>query len=127
MEETPKSEGVSPSKSGRAKSGVVKGSTKSDVVKGLTESEVVGALSVFEKFRAGEKRDLLPAGQLANYKLLVARAVDVFGDEIKASKWLSLPNPELKGETPLQVAQRHNYNDQVLEPIFTLIEQGIYF
>jgi hypothetical protein len=125
MEETPKSEDVSPSKGGSTKSGVIKGTTKSDVVSGLTGSEVVGALSAFEKFRA--KRDLLPTGQLANYKLLVARAVDVFGDEIKASQWLSLPNPELNGETPLQVAQRHNYDEQVLEPIFTLIEHGIYF
>jgi hypothetical protein len=70
-----------------------------------------------------------PAGavqELANYKQLVARAVDVFGDEIKASKWLSLANPELSGETPLQVSQRNGYNPEVLEPLLTQIEHGIY-
>jgi uncharacterized protein (DUF2384 family) len=41
------------------------------------------------------------AHELANYQKLVARAVDVFGDEVKASKWLSLPNSDLNGEVPL--------------------------
>ncbi len=34
-----------------------------------------------------------PLHELENYNKLVARAIDVFGDEIKASLWLSLPNP----------------------------------
>jgi uncharacterized protein (DUF2384 family) len=68
---------------------------------------------------------------LANYRKLVDRLVDVFGDEIKASKWLSLPNPELNGEIPLRIAQRFGYDAQVLdrvfEPILTRIEHGIDF
>jgi hypothetical protein len=39
--------------------------------------------------------------------MLVARAVDAFGDEIKASSWLPLPNRDLGGQTPLQVAQKN--------------------
>jgi uncharacterized protein (DUF2384 family) len=53
--------------------------------------------------------------------------VEAFGDEIKASKWLSLPNKDLKGMTPLQLAQANGYSTQSLEPILTRIEHGIYF
>jgi len=62
-----------------------------------------------------------------SYKALVSRAVDVFGDEIRASLWLSQPNPDLKGKTPLEFAQGSGYNVQVLEPILVRIEHGIYF
>lgn len=65
--------------------------------------------------------------QLANYEKLVARTVDVFGDEVKASRWLSLPNPDLNGETPLQAAQQQGYSGSVLEPILIRIEHGIDF
>jgi uncharacterized protein (DUF2384 family) len=68
----------------------------------------------------------VPMRELTNYRNLVDRVVDVFGDEVKASQWLSIPNPELNGETPLQAAQRNGYNTQVLEPILTRIEHGIY-
>jgi uncharacterized protein (DUF2384 family) len=67
------------------------------------------------------------ARALANYRALVARTVEAFGDEIKASKWLSLPNKDLKGLTPLQLAQANGYSTQSLEPILTRIEHGIYF
>jgi uncharacterized protein (DUF2384 family) len=60
-----------------------------------------------------------------NYRKLVARAVDVFGDEIKASRWLSLPNSDLNGATPLQAAQGEGYSSHLLEPIFNRIEHGI--
>jgi len=64
---------------------------------------------------------------LTNYQTLVARVVDVFGDELKASRWLSLPNSDLNGESPLQVAQRVNYSVLPLEPILVRIEHGIDF
>jgi uncharacterized protein (DUF2384 family) len=64
--------------------------------------------------------------ELASYRKLIDRVVDVFGDEIKASRWLSRPNPELDGETPLQTAERNGYDAQVLEPLLTRIEHGIY-
>ena len=64
---------------------------------------------------------------LTNYQTLVARVVDVFGDELKASRWLSRPNPDLNGESPLQVAQRDNYSALLLEPILVRIEHGIDF
>jgi uncharacterized protein (DUF2384 family) len=62
---------------------------------------------------------------MTRYRALIARAVDVFGDEIKASKWLSLPNRDLAGKTPLQVAQSNGYDPEVLEPIFIRIEHGV--
>lgn len=65
--------------------------------------------------------------RLANYERLMARTVEVFGDEVKASRWLSLPNADLNGETPLRVAQQHGYNALTLEPILVRIEHGIDF
>jgi uncharacterized protein (DUF2384 family) len=72
--------------------------------------------------------EAVSAGQaIASYRALVARAVEAFGDEIKASKWLSLPNKDLNGLTPLQLAQANGYSTQPLEPILTRIEHGIDF
>jgi uncharacterized protein (DUF2384 family) len=68
-----------------------------------------------------------PLQRLTNYQTLIARVVDVFGDEVKASRWLSLPNSDLNGESPLQVAQRVNYSVLPLEPILVRIEHGIDF
>ena len=64
--------------------------------------------------------------ELVNYRTLVARVVDAFGDELKASAWLSTPNRSLNGETPLRVAQGVGYESRILEPILTRIEHGIY-
>jgi uncharacterized protein (DUF2384 family) len=63
--------------------------------------------------------------EMARYQTLVSRTVDAFGDEIKASRWLSLPNPDLSGQTPLQAVQSSGYNMQVLEPILIRIEHGV--
>ena len=62
---------------------------------------------------------------LLRYRGLVARAVEAFGDEIKASRWLSLPNRDLNGQTPIQAVQANGYDVQVLEPILTRIEHGV--
>lgn len=61
-----------------------------------------------------------------SYKRLVDRASDVFGDELVASRWLSTPNRDLKGETPLQAAQAEGYQYRVLEALFVRIEHGVY-
>jgi uncharacterized protein (DUF2384 family) len=62
---------------------------------------------------------------MLRYRGLVSRAVEAFGDEIKASKWLSLPNRDLHGQTPIQAVQASGYDLRVLEPILTRIEHGI--
>jgi uncharacterized protein (DUF2384 family) len=59
------------------------------------------------------------------YRALVSRAVEAFGDEIKASRWLSIPNKDLEGQTPLQAVQKSGYDMQVLEPILTRVEHGV--
>ena len=68
---------------------------------------------------------------LRNYRNLVERTVDVFGDELKASRWLSLPSPDFNGLSPLQAAQKVNFDsaqlEKVFEPIFVRIEHGIDF
>ena len=35
------------------------------------------------------------AQRIVSYRALVSRVVDAFGDEVKASRWLSLPNRDL--------------------------------
>lgn len=62
---------------------------------------------------------------LLHYRGLVSRAVEAFGDEIKASRWLSSPNSELNGQTPIQAVQANGYDLQALEPLFTRIEHGV--
>jgi uncharacterized protein (DUF2384 family) len=64
---------------------------------------------------------------MMRYRTLVARTVDVFGDEIKASRWLSLPSQDFNGQTPLEVAQKSGYDLQAIEPILTRIEHGVEF
>ena len=77
---------------------------------------------------ATEKRHIAsPAHEMKRYRMLVARAVDAFGDEIKASGWLSLPNRDLDGQTPLQVAQKDGYSLRAIEPLLTRIEHGVYY
>jgi uncharacterized protein (DUF2384 family) len=66
-----------------------------------------------------------PAQEMVRYRALVSRVVDAFGDEIKASRWLSLPNRDLSGQTPLQAVQKGGYDIQILEPILTRIEHGV--
>jgi uncharacterized protein (DUF2384 family) len=72
-----------------------------------------------------EAAAIAPAQDMIRYRALVSRTVDAFGDEIKAARWLSLPNRELSGQTPLQAVQNSGYDMQVLEPILTRIEHGV--
>jgi len=74
----------------------------------------------------GLRKAAAPEAQVAA-KQNVARTVDVFGDEIKASRWLSLPNRDLDGQTPLEVAQKSAYDPQAIEPILIRIEHGVDF
>jgi uncharacterized protein (DUF2384 family) len=67
------------------------------------------------------------AHEMTCYRMLIERAVDAFGDEIRASRWLSLPNKDFNGQTPLQAAQKKGYDPQVIEPILSRIEHGVKF
>jgi uncharacterized protein (DUF2384 family) len=71
------------------------------------------------------RADNTVATRLTNYRALIARATDVFGDEIKASRWLSTPNADLAGRVPLEMASLQDYKFSFLEPIFIRIEHGI--
>jgi uncharacterized protein (DUF2384 family) len=62
---------------------------------------------------------------LEGYKALVTRTVGVFGDEFKAARWLSLPNRDLDGQTPLQAARKTGYDLRVIEPILIRMEHGV--
>jgi uncharacterized protein (DUF2384 family) len=66
-----------------------------------------------------------------NYKRLVDRAIEVFGDDLTASRWLSMPSVDLGGKVPLQIAISVHYDypqmEAIFEPIFIRIEHGIYW
>ncbi len=65
--------------------------------------------------------------KFANYTDLVERVREVFGDDLKASTWLSVANDDFGGKTPLQAAYEANYNVIALEPVLIRIEHGIDF
>jgi uncharacterized protein (DUF2384 family) len=65
--------------------------------------------------------------RFANYSKLIDRVVDVFGDEITASKWLSTPSSDFDQKSPLQVARDDAYQMTALEPVLIRIEHGVYF
>lgn len=71
--------------------------------------------------------DLGSEQRFVNYNELVDRVVDVFGDEIAASRWLSSPNADFEQKTPIDVAREHEYDRTVLEPVLIRIEHGVYF
>lgn len=73
-----------------------------------------------------DKNSAGPALRMKRYRILVARVVDVFGDELKASRWLSLPNRELDGQIPIQVAEKDGYSLRSIEPLLIRIEHGVY-
>ncbi len=55
---------------------------------------------------------------------VIAHAVAVFGDEHKASHWLSTPLPVLEGRTPTEVLQMAGGIARI-ETILTRIEHNI--
>jgi uncharacterized protein (DUF2384 family) len=71
-----------------------------------------------------------PDKQYRSYKALVDRANEVFGDDLTAARWLSMPSVDLDNKVPLQVAHFLNYDPDrmkaIFEPIFIRIEHGIY-
>jgi len=86
----------------------------------------------FKDFSDPSNRPVDPRikAEYANYQALVERTIDVFGSEVKASRWLSMPSVDLGGKIPLQVAQSVSYSaseiERIFEPIFVQIEHGIY-
>jgi uncharacterized protein (DUF2384 family) len=69
--------------------------------------------------------------QYESYKSLVDRACEVFGDDLTAARWLSMPSVDLANKVPVQIAQSVDYDtdemNAIFEPIFIRIEHGIYW
>ena len=53
------------------------------------------------------------------------RLVEAFGSPQKAGKWMSTPNPEFGGKTPMAVLEENNLDISVLEPFLTRMEHGV--
>jgi uncharacterized protein (DUF2384 family) len=62
-----------------------------------------------------------------NYRELVDRVGDAFGDAIKASIWLSTPSVDFDNRTPLEVAREKDYRVASLEPFLIRMEHGVFY
>ncbi len=61
------------------------------------------------------------------YEQLVNRAVDVFGDEFKATRWLSTHLKQLDNLSPLEWAEKSGFADlSQIEFVLGQIEHGVY-
>ena len=60
------------------------------------------------------------------YRAFVARAVEVFGDELVASEWLRTPQPALENKSPLDVAQEQGFESAPLEQMLGRLEHGVF-
>lgn len=67
------------------------------------------------------------AAQYENYRKLVTRVTESFGDAIQAQRWLSSPSPDLEGRTPIAVAREDEYKMTRLEPLLVRYEHGTSF
>lgn len=61
----------------------------------------------------------------SEYRQLIARAVEVFGDDKEAARWLSQQNTDFLGRTPLQDFIEHG-PEPVLK-VLGRIEHGVFF
>jgi uncharacterized protein (DUF2384 family) len=65
------------------------------------------------------------ASRYSEYKQLAARAVEVFGSELEAARWLSAPSPDFSGLNPLQDLVKRG-PDHALA-VLGKIEHGVFF
>jgi uncharacterized protein (DUF2384 family) len=61
----------------------------------------------------------------SEYEHLTARAVEVFGNEIEAARWLSTQSPDFAGRTPLQDLIKQGPNHAL--SVLGRIEHGVFF
>jgi uncharacterized protein (DUF2384 family) len=61
------------------------------------------------------------------YNTVVERAVDVFGSELKATRWLSRQNPDFDGKSPLEALVDSGFDPTPILNTLGKIEHGVYF
>ena len=77
---------------------------------------------------APKRPDLLPDvdQKYSVYREVVARTVDVFGDKLKATQWLSRRSTDFKGKSPLDDLTDSDFNPAHVLHVLG-IEHGVYF
>jgi uncharacterized protein (DUF2384 family) len=65
------------------------------------------------------------ASRYSEYEQLAARAVEVFGSEVEAARWLSAQSQDFAGHTPLQDLIKQG-PDHALS-VLGKIEHGVFF
>ncbi len=73
-----------------------------------------------------KRPDILPDvdQKYSVYCEVVARTVDVFGDKLKATQWLSQRSTDFNGKSPIDDLTDSDFNPL---HVLGLIEHGIYF
>jgi putative toxin-antitoxin system antitoxin component (TIGR02293 family) len=59
------------------------------------------------------------------YDTVVGRAVDVFGSELKATRWLSRQNPDFGGKSPLEALIDSSFDPTTIFDTLGKVEHGI--
>jgi uncharacterized protein (DUF2384 family) len=82
------------------------------------------ALQVGGTATSAEERQSIEA-RYSEYRQLTARAVEVFGNEREAARWLSTQNSDFEGRTPIQDFIEHGLAPAL--QVLGRIEHGVYF
>ncbi len=61
------------------------------------------------------------------YKTVVERAVDVFGNELKATRWLSRSSSDFDEKSPLEALADSSFDSTPILNVLGKIEHGVYF
>ena len=65
--------------------------------------------------------------QYLAYKTVVERAVDVFGNELKATHWLSRSSLDFGERSPLEALVDSGFDPTPILDVLGKIEHGVYF
>ncbi len=93
----------------------------------IDENELKGFIATRTLARRKKEKRLTPeeSDLIARIARMHDFAVEVFGDEQKARKWLRTPNRALKGLFPLDLL-RTDYGARIVETILGRIAHGIF-
>ena len=94
---------------------------------GKSPAEALGAGGVIYRTLHNANTEREAEQYYLNYNTVIDRAVAVFGSELKATHWLSRPNPDFAGRSPLEALTASFFNPAEILDILGKIEHGVYF
>jgi putative toxin-antitoxin system antitoxin component (TIGR02293 family) len=92
-----------------------------------SSAEMLAAGSVELRTRLNANTESEAEQQYLAYNTVVGRAVDVFGSELKATRWLSRPSQDFDGKSPLDALVDADFDPTPILDTLGKIEHGVYF